>query len=569
MTHQKPCLHTIPKLGFGLGLRAPHLSYIFDHKPAIDWFEIISENYMDTDGKPKRNLERIKEMYPLVMHGVSLSIGTVDPMNSEYLAKLKKLAHWVKPAWISDHLCWTGVAHQNTHDLLPVPYTQEALDHIIKRIKNVQDYLERPLILENPSTYLEFKSSEIAEEDFIAQMAQESGCGLLLDINNIYVSCYNHRKDPKAYIDALPLDRVYQIHLAGHTNKGTHIVDTHDGPVIDEVWQLYKYAISKSGMINTMIEWDDHIPPFDVVNDELAKAREAVKTCHDIKSLPNFKVDMPPYRANAVTPLTQEQMRMKDAIIKGPAINAHPEDWIRYKPEFTQQDQLNVYVSGYRQRLFDVTASDFPVLRTYLGDDRLDYILRDFVNHVPSSSFDAAKYPAQFPAFLRQHPQSDDIAFEISLLENAVAQLYHGPETPALEANHLRSLSPEELMDATLSLRTSLELFSFNHQINDFYSAVINQKTLAVPVQEKSFLAVFRHDDILWRLEIEQDEYALLCDLRAGKKIGDALDALTQKKPDYEDFLEKNFPNWFARWIANGLLTYAPHSFKTQERLSA
>ena len=177
-----------PYLGFGLGLRIPHYAHIFEHAPPVDWFEIISENFMDTDGKAKRNLARIRERYPVVMHGIALSIGTVDPLNSEYLQKLKKLADEINPAWVSDHLCWTGIAHKNSHDLLPVPYTEEALKHIVGRIKQVQDYLERPIALENPSTYLEFKTSHIPEAEFIAAMAQESGCHLLLDVNNVYVS---------------------------------------------------------------------------------------------------------------------------------------------------------------------------------------------------------------------------------------------------------------------------------------------------------------------------------------------------------------------------------------------
>ena len=274
-----------PHLGFGLGLRIPHYAHIFEHTPPVDWFEIISENFMDTDGKAKRNLARIREQYPVVMHGLALSIGTVDPLNSEYLRKLKKLADEINPAWISDHLCWTGIAHKNSHDLLPVPYTEEALKHIVSRIKQVQDYLERPIALENPSTYLEFKTSHIPEAEFIAAMAQESGCHLLLDVNNVYVSCYNHRLDAKAYIDALPMDKVAQIHLSGHSNYGTHIIDTHDDHVVDEVWALYKYATYKAGRtINTMVEWDDKVPEWDVLYAELGKAKAAAADAQKLRT---------------------------------------------------------------------------------------------------------------------------------------------------------------------------------------------------------------------------------------------------------------------------------------------
>jgi len=192
-----------PFLGYGLGLRSKHYEHILEHKPEVDWFEIISENFMETQGKPIRILEKIRADYPVVMHGVSLSIGTIDPLNSDYLAKLKKLADRLNPPWISDHLCWTGIAHKNSHDLLPVPYTEEALQHIIERIRQVQDYLERPILIENPSTYIEFNESEMSEVEFIGRMAEGADCGLLVDVNNIYVSAYNHRLDTKQYLDSL------------------------------------------------------------------------------------------------------------------------------------------------------------------------------------------------------------------------------------------------------------------------------------------------------------------------------------------------------------------------------
>jgi uncharacterized protein (UPF0276 family) len=295
-----------PDLGFGLGLRSKHYPYIFEHWPEVDWFEVISENFMNTDGRPKRNLARIRERYPIVMHGVAMSIGTLDPLNSEYLQKLKTLAKWLNPPWITDHLCWTGIAHKNSHDLLPVPYTEEALKHIVTRIRQVQDYLERPLGIENPSTYLEFKTSHIPEAEFIARMAQDSGCNLLLDVNNIYVSCYNHRLDAKAYIDAIPLDKVIQIHLSGHSNMGTHIVDTHDDYVVDEVWALYRYVAHKAGRTpNTMIEWDGKIPEWNVLYGELEKAKTAAADAARYASLPDLAKKETPYVANSITALQE------------------------------------------------------------------------------------------------------------------------------------------------------------------------------------------------------------------------------------------------------------------------
>ncbi|MCF6198514.1 MAG: DUF692 domain-containing protein [Hyphomicrobiaceae bacterium] len=261
-------------LGFGLGLRPPHYPEILGGDPPIDWFEILSENYMVPGGQPMRILDEINEKYPLVMHGVSMSIGSTAPLDMDYLRDLKKLAQRVKPKWISDHICWTGVHGLNMHDLLPLPMTQEALDHLVERIKQVQDFLGQPIALENASTYVTFKDDEMTEWDFINEMAEQADCLLLLDINNIYVSSFNHGFDPHTYVDAINPDRVVQFHLAGHQNNGTHIVDTHDHPVIKDVWDLYGRAIKRFGPVSTMIERDDNIPPLDELLEELEMARK-------------------------------------------------------------------------------------------------------------------------------------------------------------------------------------------------------------------------------------------------------------------------------------------------------
>ncbi|MEU9113765.1 DUF692 domain-containing protein [Streptomyces sp. NPDC048483] len=261
-------------LGFGVGLRTPHLGYVLAHWPQVDWFEIISENFMDSGGYPRHALDRIAERYPVVMHGVSLSIGSTDPLDLAYLGRLRRLADATGAHWVSDHICWTGVAGLNTHDLLPVPFTEESLAHMARRVRAVQDVLERPLVLENPSSYAEFTGSAMSEWEFVSRLAAESGCGLLLDVNNVYVSSVNHGFDPEEYVRALPHERVVQIHLAGHTDLGTHIVDTHDRPVADPVWQLYRLATSLTGPVATLLEWDDDIPAFPELLDELAKARQ-------------------------------------------------------------------------------------------------------------------------------------------------------------------------------------------------------------------------------------------------------------------------------------------------------
>jgi len=260
-------------LGFGLGLRTEHYQAILDTEPRVDWFEALSENYMVDGGKPLHFLDRIRARYPMVLHGVSLSIGTTDPLDTGYLARLAALAQRVEPEWVSDHLCWTGLRGVNMHDLLPLPYTDEALDHVTARVLQVQDALKRPLMLENVSSYVTYRHSTIPEWEFMAEVARRTDGDILLDVNNIYVSCFNHGRDAETYLAGIPPERVGQIHLAGHTDKGTHIIDTHDHPVIDPVWALYGRAIRRLGPVETMIERDDNIPPLEELVAELGRAR--------------------------------------------------------------------------------------------------------------------------------------------------------------------------------------------------------------------------------------------------------------------------------------------------------
>ncbi|MBK7357345.1 DUF692 domain-containing protein [Propionivibrio sp.] len=259
--------------GFGLGLRTDHYSDFVTAPQKVDWLEIISENYMVDGGKPLHFLDRIRQDYPMVMHGVSLSIGSTDPLDDDYLRMLKSLARRVEPAWVSDHLCWTGTDSLNLHDLMPLPYTEATLRHLVPRVAQVQDVLGLPFLLENVSSYVSYRSDEMKEWEFIGELAARSGCELLLDVNNVYVSSVNHGFDPQVFIDAIPVAAVRQIHLAGHEDHGNYIIDTHDHPICDAVWDLYAYTLRRFGAVPTMIERDDNIPCLDELVDELDAVR--------------------------------------------------------------------------------------------------------------------------------------------------------------------------------------------------------------------------------------------------------------------------------------------------------
>jgi uncharacterized protein (UPF0276 family) len=264
----------LPDLGVGIGLRTAHYAHVLREHPAVDWFEILSDNYMQTAGRPLHFLDAVAEKYPIVMHGVSLSIGSTDPLDRAYLTELRALRDRTRARWVSDHLCWTGVAGRNTHDLLPIPYTEESLRHVAARVRVVQDFLGAPLALENPSTYVEHAGASMHEWEFLARLADEADCALLLDVNNVFVSAYNHGFDPETYLAALPLDRVVQFHVAGHTHHGTHIIDSHIGPVSDEVWKLFATAYRRAGGASVLLEWDAEIPSFEETHAEALRAKE-------------------------------------------------------------------------------------------------------------------------------------------------------------------------------------------------------------------------------------------------------------------------------------------------------
>jgi uncharacterized protein (UPF0276 family) len=259
--------------GFGLGLRREHYESVLCERQRIDWFEILSENYLVPGGRPLHFLERIRAAYPLAMHGVSLSIGSTAPLDRRYLRQLRALAARIEPAWISDHVCWTGIDGVNLHDLMPMPYTRRALRQLASRVQQVQDYLGRRILLENVSSYLTFRDNEMNEWEFLAELTRSCGCALLLDVNNVYVSARNHGFDPHDYLQGIPREPVQQIHLAGHRDCGNYLIDTHDAPVPAAVWDLYGTAVARFGNVPTMVERDANIPPLVELVAELDHAR--------------------------------------------------------------------------------------------------------------------------------------------------------------------------------------------------------------------------------------------------------------------------------------------------------
>ncbi|HHL31365.1 MAG TPA: DUF692 domain-containing protein [Oceanospirillales bacterium] len=293
MNTQYPPKQVFKKLGLGVGLRHQHFNHILKHKPQVDWFEIISENFMDDFGWAKHVLLQIANDYPIVMHGVSMSIGSTDAIDYDYLHKLSRLAKEVKAQWISDHLCWTGVNGINSHDLLPLPLSEESLKHVCEKVSIIQHELQQAIVLENPSTYLNFKDSTISEWQFLNELSATTGCRLLLDVNNVYVSSRNHGFDPYEYIDKINHQHIVQVHIAGHTDNGDHCIDTHDQAVCNEVWALYAHLKQKTQQFSTLLEWDAKIPSFPELLQELHKANNVEQQLKDNVLKPVLLDDRP------------------------------------------------------------------------------------------------------------------------------------------------------------------------------------------------------------------------------------------------------------------------------------
>jgi uncharacterized protein (UPF0276 family) len=280
-------MEDFPHLGHGIGLRTVHYSAVLDEQPRIDWFEVISENFMVAGGNPRRVLQKVRERYPVVLHGVSMSLGSSDELDERYLDALARLAAEIEPAWISDHVCWSSLGGHRAHDLWPLPYTEEALVHLAARIARVQERLGRRILVENVSSYLEYAHSTMPEWEFLAALAERSDCGLLLDVNNVFVSAHNHGFDPYAFLAGIPVGRIGQVHLAGHSDHGTHLLDTHDHPVSDGVWDLYRAAVGRFGAVSTLVEWDDHIPPLARVVEESRRARAVADAALGVRVVPS------------------------------------------------------------------------------------------------------------------------------------------------------------------------------------------------------------------------------------------------------------------------------------------
>ncbi len=529
--------------GFGLGLRSPHYADHLRERQPLDWLEIITDNFLGEGGKPLAVLDRIRQDCPMAMHGVALSIGGTDPLDLDYLRQVKALAQRIEPLWVSDHLCWTGHYHHRLYDLYPLPYTDEAARHVIDRIRQAQDALGRRLVIENVSSYIDFVASAQTEWEFLHHVATQADCLLLVDINNIYVSSVNHGFDAQAYLRGLPADRVQQIHLAGHTDHGDHLIDTHDHPVCEAVWRLYEHACALYGPVATMIERDDHIPP---LPDLLAE----VDTARHLRARALGTIPTP-----AIPTVGAAADRLADSARGGAAngVSLHhtQAQLTRYLLDNHHQDnsaaqalvvdsapvgaaqRLGIYHHAYRARLTEALADTFARTALYAGDDSFAVWARRYAELHPPSTRSLNRYGDTFADFLQQRFPHNPELFELARLDWDLRSRFDMANTPVLDSALAAELSPEAWLQASAPLHPTVVLRTIHTNVVALWQALDADTEVPPPVALAAPLGL-----VVWRLgqqphfqTVPMDQLAFLEHLRAGNSVLQASDAMAEQVP--------------------------------------
>lgn len=560
-----------PSPGFGLGLRTQHYADFLAAKQPLDWLEIITDNFLVEGGKPLVMLDTIRRDYPMAMHGVAMSIGSAGGVDLDYLRKVKALADRIQPLWVSDHLCWTGPGPEQLHDLYPMPYTDAAARHVVEQIQRAQDVLQRQLVLENVSSYIDFKHSAASEWQFLAHIAQAADCLLLVDVNNIYVSSVNHGFDPLDYVNALPTHRVQQMHLAGHSDCGSYIVDTHDHPVAQPVWDLYAQACQRFGPVATMIERDDDIPPLPTLLQELHVARTIAQplwaACDDagMASSAIATIGLDPALAwahQAAPALGQVQRRIADYILDKPcaphdATQARIASLVRQREGIDSSQRLGIYHNAYRVRLADVLTDSFAKTNLYMGSDTFADHAKDFAVAHPPLERSLSRFGADLPDYLSSlYPDNPELQ-ELAQLDWDLRTRFDGADVAALDPQTAQAATDDGQAPAWLSwqapLHPSLVLRSIHTNVVQIWRA-IDADAEVPPVQQWSearFLAVWRKGLQPHFQSLDADEAAFLQCLLAGQSVDEAAHALagTTVLPDPE-----RLGAWLHGWLNEGVL---------------
>lgn len=542
--------------GCGVGLRTKHYEEILRDWPEMDWFEAISENYMDSGGRPVKTLEAVRSRYPVALHGVSLSIGSIDPLNPVYLERLKKLVQRIDPFVVSDHLCWTGVEGSQLHDLLPLPFTEEALRHIVSRVQQVQETLGRRILLENVSSYVTYKHSVIPEWEFLAETARRSGCGILLDLNNVYVNANNHGFDPYDFLRGVPASKVGQFHLAGHTDMGGYLFDTHSGEVIDPVWKLYQKALELYGPVSTLIEWDEAIPEFSRLSAEARKARTYYLAARrPAKEEP--LIAKPENRGEAVSnspSLGDIQKKMKgyfQTAHSGPGREEN--DFLNPQGKTPGAERMSVYAEGYPIRIHEALKEAYEAVQHVLGSRKFREISDVYAARHPSREYNLSMAGRFYPEYLEKSGLLAQWPFlqDLARLEWAVTEAFHSFDVPAQDLSSLAGLAMEEWEGVTFQFQPSLRLVSSAWPVVDLWRERKDaQPGVRSELHGRPQCASICRQDLRVRVEaVHPLEFACLKLLAEGQTLGEVCEKLAEQSSEEMPLME-----WFAKWSSSGMI---------------
>jgi len=515
----------VPYLGFGIGLRPPHYHDLLETSPQVDWLELISENFMLEGGRSLAMLDQFKERYRLIPHGVSLSIGASDPLDWDYLRRLKKLLQSINAPWFSDHLCWSQMGGAHMHNLLPLVYTEDVAAFVADKIRVVQDFMERPFLVENVSSYVEFKDSKMTEWEFLVQVVERADCGILLDINNVYVSARNHEFDPVTYLTHIPPERVIQYHIAGHDDRGIYILDSHDHPVRDDVWALYAKAIPMFGEVSLMLERDEDIPPLPELLAELDDARS-------IHAQVTHIMPTPP-------PMLSELQNWMAAAIQSTTPTEGAESRLTASSSLSSTERLDIYLNDYWPRCLESLEDDFPQLAEYWGPERFNEWMTRYLTARPSQSFTLFHLPEGLPVFMGSHYHDSDRDYVLDLIayEWAQARAYFEAQCPVFDPGQLSEAQQASFPEMGLRLQPHVFLCRVPGQV--------------------AYRVVYRYDNSVEEVDIDPLLFLMLTEFEQGRSMEAAISNVTAGLSD-DDIarLSENTTGWFQQIVEKQWLVH-------------
>lgn len=555
-----------PAMGCGIGLRSSHYQTILEEHPKVDWFEAVTENYMDTGGRPLSILEKVRAHYPVALHGVALSIGSADELNGHYLERLKSLVDRIDPFIVSDHLCWSSVEKEPLHDLLPLPFTAKSIKFIVEKVNQVQDFIGRPILLENISTYVTYNYSIVPEWEFLTEVAKRSGCGILLDINNIYVNSVNHKFDPKTYIDFIPSHLVGQIHLAGHTDMGDFLFDTHSGEIIDKVWDLYRFTIEKMGKISTLIEWDEKIPELSVLQAEAERAREIYRLGKEQKTENKVETTLKHYPENSKEPsLLEVQSWMKNRVRPWTDEVARDEKdpYLNLQANVPGRNRMTVYTGGYFARIHEALKEIYEMVFMVVGEETFSELAEAYAIKYHSKHYNLSFIGEHFPEQLRQEELSKTFPFlsDLAGFDRAISIAFHAFDKAPLKPQDFSQIQPDEWPNIQLFFQPSAAIFKAPFSFFELWKEKKNfskEKIELISKSKPETLFISRRGLEIRCQKLDDMQEELLMQLMNETSLGIACENLSEKAGDEPLSIQ----NWFSGWLHDGLLV----SYKILEK---